>query len=256
MPRHFIHSVPRLPKFISVREKDLRRGQGSLEYGGALKVILNASRKSQGPWRLAAFADFEGLVYYQTFTAVCPHDPAMTIPLTALLNSPVANAFVATREIRHNTNETFESIPIPVFSDKQQLELTTLVAEYRTVANSLQEGPLFRLGEASEKTDTAFRQRADRLLRRIDALILVAFDLPPRSERELLDFFAGTLRQVPFRFAEYYPANFEPCFSLHDYMSPDFEKNTAGEVRKRFEPPSEYVLRCLQTAADAFESQE
>src|SRR5262249_3025854 len=58
------------------------------------KVILNKSAKSRGPWRLAAFADFDGLACYETFIAAWPRDEALLLPLAAVLNGPVANAFV------------------------------------------------------------------------------------------------------------------------------------------------------------------
>src|SRR5207248_1696054 len=83
------------------------------------KVILNKSAKSRGPWRLAAFADIDGLACYETFIAAWPKDEKMLVPLAAVLNGPVANAFVWERSgKREVTLGTIQRIPFPTFTPR------------------------------------------------------------------------------------------------------------------------------------------
>ena len=67
-----------------------------------------------------------------------------------------------------------------------------------------------------------FTEMARRSLLEIDAILLRAYNLPPRLERELLDFFRGFKRRVPFDFTEYFPANFGPTIPLWMYLTTDF----------------------------------
>ena len=95
------------------------------------KVVMSAKRKSRSPWRIAAFADDTGLVCYQTFTSVWPTAGWNLDLIAAILNSPVANAFVATHEgNRDITNEIIDEIPIPLVSKKTAKLLSKLIAKY------------------------------------------------------------------------------------------------------------------------------
>ena len=70
----------------------------------------------------------------------------------------------------------------------------------------------------------------------IDSLILKAYDLPPRMERKLLDFFRGYPRPVPFPFPEYFPEDFQPCIPLYKYLEMDMKRVSAGELLKKMKP--------------------
>lgn len=189
------------------------------------KVILNAKRKSRGPWRLAAFADVKGLVCYQTFRAIWPAETSHVGPLAAVLNGPVANALIATREgTRDITNETLASIPVPSLSTAQQQRIDNLIRTFVAASDM----------DSERKRPDQFE--AERILREIDAVVLQAYDFPPRLERELLDFFRGHRRPTPFAFGDYYPADFVPCIPLHEYISDDFKRSTAAELAKRSKP--------------------
>jgi len=196
--------------FLSVRKEDQLYKAFDLPWDKP-KVFLNAVRKSHDAWRLAAAADFTGLLCYQTFTAIWTHDPRLTIPLAAILNGPVANAFLATREIKHNRNETVEGIPVPHLAHRDVSRLVALVEQYE-----------------HQTMDIA----KDSILKLIDAAVLGAYNLPPRLERHLLDYFNGSRRQVPFKFAHYFPEDFKPWFSLADYLSGRFKHATAGNFAK------------------------
>ena len=183
-------------KFLDYSAERQRGNAFKLDWDSP-KVILNASTKSRGPWRIAAFADFDRLVCYQTFTAVWPNEsslPQAAVLLAAVLNGPVANAFVAVREGKlHIKKSTLSSIPVPILPLGQRRLIRELIEDYTGAE---------RAGDRSE---------AQRLLLRIDAEVLRGYNLPPEPQRELLDFFRGreSRRAVPFDF-EGYPNDFPP----------------------------------------------
>jgi hypothetical protein len=57
--------------------------------------------------------------------------------------------------------------------------------------------------------------------------------MPTGAERELLDFFNWQHRPVPFEFGNYFPTNFEPRYSLSQYLSPEFKEFTVGNLLDR-----------------------
>jgi hypothetical protein len=185
------------------------------------KAILNKAARSRGRWRVAAFPDSAGLACYQTFIGVWPKSELFDEwLLAAVLNSPVANAFVATREGKTDvTKETLMMIPVPLFTEAQRSTLRGLVKAYQGLTSDL---PL-----AGMKGD------AEGLLKQIDATVLSGYRLPPRIERQLLDFFRGQERPIRHSFSEYFPKDLTVYFSLSEYLSPNFAAATVGELLKR-----------------------
>ena len=190
------------------------------------KVILNKAARSRGHWRMASFPDSSGLVCYQTYFGVWPKSSAFDEwSLSAVLNSPVANAFVATREGKTDvTKETLILVPVPVFTEAQRKRLRELIQAYQRLTSDLP----FEQGQND----------AEALLKQIDATVLAGYRMPPRIERQLLDFFRDQERPTKHAFSDYFPRDFAVYFSLSDYLSPDFESATVGELLKRMrEPP-------------------
>jgi len=184
------------------------------------KAILNKSTRSRGAWRMSAFPDTTGITCYQTFIGVWPTSPAFDEwLLSAILNGPVANAFVATREGKTDiTFATLKLIPMPHFTEAQRQRLRHLIKRYQQIAYTL----LHDVADDPEK-----------VLKEIDAVVLSGYRMPPRIERQLLDFFRGHDRPVKHPFSEYFPADFSVYFSLADYLSPKFASATVGELLKR-----------------------
>jgi N-6 DNA Methylase len=227
--------------FLDVGEENALYEARLLDWS-APKVILNAARKGRGAWRLAAFADTEGLVCYQTYTAAWPHDPANLQMLAAIINGPVANAFVATREIRSNTIDTIKDIPYPHFDATHRRQVERLIAAY-----------LDTLKRADEEIfSTSLQKEAVLILKAIDAVVLACYDLPPRTERALLDYCSRSAdkRHLPngVVFTPYFPKDFKPFFALREYLSKDFSVSKAGAFRADFEPPPPEVLAALKAA--------
>jgi hypothetical protein len=99
------------------------------------------------------------------------------IGLAAILNGPLANAFVSIHSPQKGIRITaVDVIPLPRSIPNK---LSNLVTEYlHTLSES---GQLF----------TNLDKRLNELLMQIDAAVLEAYDLPPKLERELLDYFRG-----------------------------------------------------------------
>ena len=209
--------------YLSIRPEDQRVGAWKLPWEKP-KAVLNKSRRSRRGWRIAAFPDREGVVCYQTFFGVWPtSDRYDEVLLAAILNSPVANAFVATREGQRDiTAETLRLIPAPVFTKSQRHRLLTLVNQYQTAIESC--GLLRRSSEDPEI-----------LLKKIDAVVLDGYRMPPRIEREVLDFFRGHRRLVSHTFDDYVPADCEVYFSLSAMLSAEFTSANAGALLRRVE---------------------
>jgi hypothetical protein len=209
-----------LMSYLSLRPEH-QRGHAWQREWDKHKAILNKSTRSRGPWRMSAFPDSEGVTFYQTYIGVwLESDRYDEFALSAVLNSPVANAFVATREGKTDiTMETLRLVPLPHFTGPQRERLRELIQRYQKITASQ-----FSLTISGDP---------DRLLKEIDALVLDGYRMPPRLERKLLDFFRGHPRPTSHRFSEYLPLDCGVYFSLSEYLSPEFAAATSGEMLKR-----------------------
>lgn len=165
--------------YIDTRSSNLRGGAIGYNWSSP-KIICNAARTSRGPWRLTAVVDLDGLYASQQFFGIWLHEatesPLSLVEVCAVLNSPLASAFsFAHDQERRFRVEVMKRIPLPQARISREIE--SLVADYR-VACEEDDGPLFSSRSKS----------AEDLLLEIDALVLKAYDLPPKLERELLRF--------------------------------------------------------------------
>lgn len=202
-----------------------QRGNAAQRDWDKPKVILMKSARSRGKWRMAAFPDSSGIACYQTFTAVWPKSNLYDeVILAAVLNSPVANAFVATREGKTDiTKDTLQLVPIPHFTEVQKERLRLLVASYQ---KAIDNPALFRERSAEDP---------ETILKNIDALVLDGYRMPPRLECEVLEFFRGEQQHRPtaHAFGEYLPAGNDVYFSLSEYLSPEFAEATSDQLLRR-----------------------
>ena len=182
------------------------------------KIIVNAGRLSTGGWRMAAMPDVAGLLLSQQFFGLWPSVALSDMELlafSALLNGPVANAFIAA----HNPAKgiriyNLERIPVPFLDISRAGEL---VAEYVRFGKGA--SPSFRTDE-----------RREALLTEIDALVLGAYDLPPLAERELLDYFADSKRPVAHKWRHW------------DENYPMLGLTLAERLSGRFHPSGSWIL--------------
>jgi len=215
------------------------------------QVLMNHVRVSRGPWRIKAFIDFAGHACTNNFNTVRQRIGRFSLEFTwAILNSPIANAYVYTHTWRrHNLPGRVGQIPIPKGLESF-LDISTVVAlvrDYHQLLQELEASP-------SAINEQAFVE-AKRLLLKIDAEILKLYSLPVRLERKLLDLFFGYQREgVPFTFTEYYPLDYRPWFSLHEYFSKKYQSATVGELLKQWEESvPQAVHDALAKAVEEFE---
>ena len=186
--------------YLDVRPEHLRGKAIEFAWSDP-KIILNAIRTSRGPWRLAAAVDTKGLLVSQQFYGVWLKGPnavdetshRFTLPeLCAVLNSPVANAFsFAHDNQRHVRIDTMRRMPLPARA--LNTEIPALIEAYAATVEERDDGPLF---------GTRVRKPSD-VLMEIDALVLEAYDLPPRLERTLLRFLNAGSRPAREAFPVY-----------------------------------------------------
>lgn len=168
--------------FIDLNPAHLTHARGRA--WAAPKIITNAVRLSRGPWRLAAVVDGRGLAFSQQLLGLWPKKDAQIVSLAcyaAVLNGPVANAFLFSRYPAHRFRlESFGNIPFP---SSLPSRLNGLIEDYVALVSKR---AIF------ESTDA----RASELLNFIDAAVLEAYDLPLRLERQLLEMFREERRPV------------------------------------------------------------
>ena len=208
------------PGFVDFRLRYLREAHD--QPWEKPKLIMNATRLSRGPWRIGAFADFKGLRYSQQFFGLWPKkefDRHELLALSGILNGPIASAFIATQapDFRFRV-ELVERIPIP---STIPAIIGDLVSEY-----------VGRLNKPQLFDDPGLAK----LLCQIDAEVLKAYDLSPRLERELLEFFRNSERPAAHQWEHWFPENFEPFIPLHEYLSEGYQTAIKPWERELFAP--------------------
>jgi len=213
---------------------------------GVPQVLTNYGRATRGPWRIRAALDKKGHPVTTRFLTVRPQNSEIPLEFFwALLNSPIANAYSYCHSLRRdNLTSTMRLLPIPSAKHRDIGEVVKAAKEYLALTEKLR---------AFMQPGPNEHQIREAILR-MDAEILKLYDLPPRLERELLDLFQGADRKwVGCEFRGYYPQDFTPCIPLHEYLSEEYHRSTAGELRRGFAPSrSGAVIKALQAAVEAF----
>ena len=202
------------------------------------KVLTNVARLTRGPWRMAAASDRSGLVASQGFFGIWPTSDQLPLEaLTAILNGPLANAFLTERASnQHFTNELLKLLPMP----KRALgRVVESMKKYRS-ASAAASAEALRPAESDDVLN--------RLLIEVDAEVLRAYDLPPRLERRLLEFFRGHEheRRVNHPFHGWLPENFTAYMPLHEYLGPLVERNRGAWALEAFTPAPEEEVQLLR----------
>jgi hypothetical protein len=210
--------IPSL-KYLNIDPLEQRRNSWQYDWAKP-KAILPKARVSRGRWRMVSFADRVGVTCHHTFYGVWPKtDQYDEVILAAVMNSPIANAFVATREGgRDITAEVLKLIPVPRFSRATIDNIRDLVGRYETSISTMSlHGP----------------EDPERLLKSIDAAIVGAYRMPPRLERAVLDYFNDNDRKVDHPFHNYFPATLDVFVHLSEYLDEKFARSTVGEALKK-----------------------
>jgi type I restriction-modification system DNA methylase subunit len=201
--------------YLSTEKKYQRRKAWNYDWRKP-KIIVPASGMSRGPWRYAAAIDMQGRLISRNFYAIWSKSKDINIEtLAAILNSPVAQAFVYSHSsYRTIPKRVYSSIPVPKKMIIIQPFIDSLVKQYLWI--------LSRNKEAAKD-----------LLLQIDSEIIKAYELPPRLERQLLDIFWGQRRHVPFNFMGYIPPEQNSWIPLHIYISEQYKEATPYNILKK-----------------------
>ena len=205
------------------------------------QVLVNHARVSRSKWSMKAWLDDEGIAVKGNFlVARSKQDLIPGLLIWALLNSPIANAYVyclATK--RHIIGSDLLRLPIPRGQGWAD-EVVSSAEAYLTVTRG-KEG-FFR----AEPSPDVVKAK----LLAMDAAVLEAYDLHPRIERQVLDLFEGVPRKgVGCKFTGYYPPGFTSFLPLHFVISDRFERARADLTADRFKPgESEHVRKALAAA--------
>ena len=199
------------PIFLDCRQEGLRGRAIRLPWDRP-KLLMNAGRLSRRSWRIAVAFDKHGLVCSQQFCGLWPlrtFTEAQFLTFAAVLNGPVANAFISTHSPEKGIRiSVIKQIPIP---PTLPLHVEQLVTEY--IRRSLES-----------------EDQLDELLTLIDAAVLGAYDLPPRLEQQLLEYFRGTVRPVAHLWRHWDERKPAPGLTL------------AERVSGRFRPHGSWIL--------------
>ena len=201
------------------------------------KVLANVARLSRGPWRMAAGYDSTGLVASQGFFGIWSRDPNMPLEaIEGILNGPVGNAFLTEHgSNQHFTNRLVKQLPLP-----KRGSLEHVVRAVRSYREARRSSHGFGLDPAGSD------ERKNMALVEVDAEVLKAYDLPPRLERQLLEFFRGQehMRRVGHGFGGWLPEDFTAYMRLHEYLGPLAAKNRGPWALEAFTPaPEEETIK-------------
>jgi hypothetical protein len=146
------------------------------------KVLTNVARLSRGPWRIAAAFDRSGLVPSQAFFGIWSTSEALPVEaLEAIINGPLTNAFLTEHASnQHFTNELLKQLPLPRL--ERIPPILDALRRYHTARDQIRGYALQPVGADDQLAA---------LLVDVDAAVLKAYDLSPRLERRLLEFFRG-----------------------------------------------------------------
>lgn len=218
--RHWRQFSLSKPVWLDYRREFVRRGYDQ-DWSKA-KLIMNAARLSRGTWRIGAALDTDGLLYSQQFYGLWPtlslseHE---LLGLSAVLNGPLANAFLAVHSPAKGIRATaVANIPVP---PSLPYDVADLVSGYMSL---LAEPRLLR--DDSDQISA--------LLTRIDAAVLDAYDLPPRLERELLTYFREAERPVSHEWTHW------------DITTPMPGLRLAERVSGRFRPQGNWIAKVFR----------
>ena len=221
------------PVFLDCRQERLLYKAIDLPWDRA-KLVVNAARLSVKSWRIAAMLDRNGLVCSQQFFGLWPKrqlTDAQLLTFAAVLNGPVANAFVATHSPAKGIRiSAIKQVPVP---STLPFQVEKLVAEY---VRHLQDS---RVSDAPE-------DQMQNILTLIDAAVLEAYDLSASLEHELLEFFRGSDRPVAQAWQHWDEHNPAPGLTLAERMSGRFRPHGSW-ILDVFQPLSADEAELLRT---------
>ena len=249
-PKKVNLNISELPNFswMSLKEGDINNPRNGMQRG-IPQVLTSYLRTSRGVWRIQGLLDTDGLPLSNKLISIRPisqKGKSLSLySIWALVNSPFTNAYMFCHCRRQNLEGALREIPVP-FESKDLSRLETMTWNYL----ELEQNEKFEL-----RNENALAEKKRQYLLAIDAEILRLYDLPPKLEKQLLDFCAGHERKgVGFDLDRYYPKGFESWIPLHIYLSEEYQRSTPSFVKKWVEEVrSPELIKALEIAMEAFE---
>jgi hypothetical protein len=204
---------------------------------GIPQILLNHACISRGPWRLEALIDVAGHAVTGRFNVVRPKQSDLSVAaLWAILNSPVANAYVYSMSGKRDVLPQYiRAMRIP---DLEQVDLRPLekaAEQYLCAARATESSSSKRKNKGrltakqkrlfseqpEEHSEPKYSEEDVKILHwRIDAEVLRLYNLSAEHERRVLDLFSGVRRLgVPFQQFEYFPEGFSDLDRLSDFLA-------------------------------------
>ena len=141
------------PKFVKYPSDELERPRNPLHFEHPKKVITNATRNPNSPWRFYAATDTQRLIVTENFNYILPRE-ASAEELTAVLNSTLANAWFSSRNYQRDVNLShLKELPFPYFSEQQSNDICELVHRIESLLRSTDSHAVERLHQCVEDLD-------------------------------------------------------------------------------------------------------
>jgi len=248
-PKKVYISITELPDFfwMSLKEDHIQNPRYGTQCG-IPQILTSYLRTGRDVWRIKGLLDIDGLPVSNKLITIRPiplrGDSLSLYSIWALVNSPFTNAYMFCHCSRQNLEGTLREMPVP-FEGKDLSRLETMARNY------------FELGQQDKfelQDESTLAEKKARYLLAIDAEILRLYDLPPRLEKQLLDFFTGYQRKgVDFKLDRYFPKGFESFIPLHEYLSEEYQRSTVSFVSKWVEEVrSPEIIKAFKAAEEAF----
>ena len=241
--------IDALPEYywLSLDKNDIKQPRYGLPRNSP-QIIANYERSGGGAWRIKGFLDLKGLPLTRSFLVIRPQQKDISLmAIWALINSPFTNAYMHCNCMaQHNIEGILRNMPVP-FKGQDLSRLESLAKKYFE----------FNRAEFALKEEEKFEQNKKQCLFKIDAEILRLYDLPPRLEKRLLDFFEGIQRKgIDFKFDRYYPEGFASYIPLHIFISEEFKNSTVENAVKWVEENrTPEVIEAFRKASEDFDGE-
>jgi hypothetical protein len=243
-------SIDELPDYywLSTKPDDIANPRYGLNKQNVPQVIANYARSGGDVWRIKGLLNLQGLSVTRNFLVIKPKSQKniSLYVIWALINSPFANAYMYCNCMeRHNMEGILRDMPVP-FESQDLSKLNNYAQDYLSYSQQR---------EFALHSQGTLEETKRKLLLAIDAEVMRLYHLPPRLEKMLLDFFAGTQRKgVDFEFDRYYPEGFGSYIPLHIFISEEFKNSTVENVTKWVEENrSPEIIKAFGNAVKAFE---
>lgn len=219
-------AITSLPDYswLSLEQDGIQNPRSGTKIGLA-QVLANRQRSGANIWRIKGLIDFSGCPSTDSFLVIRPNQQSSLslYIIFALINSPYTSAYMFDNCMgRNNLEGTLGEMPIP-FKGQDLSKLEALAKKYFE----------FDRSEFALSDEEKFKQNREQCLLEIDAEVLRLYDLTPRLEKMLLDFFEGVQRRgIDFKFDRYYPEDFDSYIPLYIFISEEFKKSTVQNIMK------------------------